>query len=84
MKTKVILNKDITEEEFLIATFDDIDFELGSFDIESMKTTTLNGDIGEGGLDVEVLKRNGDTFIFTYSNDSMSIWDNVDDLEEVQ
>ena len=78
MKVKVRLNKDITEEEFLIATFDNENFKLGTYDIEKMKTTTLNGEM-KRDLQVEVPIRNKDTVIFIYSENIMSIWDNVED-----
>lgn len=84
MKVNVRLNKDVTEEDFLIATFDNAEFELGSYNIAKMKTTTLNGEIGDGDLNVEVLRRNGDTIKFYYSNEMKLIWDSVDDLDEAQ
>ena len=79
MKIKVRLNKDITEEEFLIATFDDAEFNLGAYDIEGMKTTTLNGAIEEGDMEVEVFRKGKSTVVFVYSNSVMSIWENVED-----
>lgn len=78
MEIKVRLRENITEEEFLIATFDNENFELGTYDIEKMKITTLNGEM-KRDLQVEVPRRNKDTVIFLYSENVMSIWDNVED-----
>lgn len=82
MRVKVRLSKNITESEFLIATFGQDDFEVGTYDIEKMKTTTLEGETMDADFQVKVPRRVGeDAVAFMYSDSSMLIWDNVDDLE---
>lgn len=82
MKEKILikakLKQDVTESEFLMATFHDENFDRNIYDIDKMKTTTLTGKLEEdGGLFIDCIPYRHSSHIigYGYENEDTSIWE---------
>jgi hypothetical protein len=75
-KIKVRLKQDITEEQFLYATFHNVNFDKYIYDIKKMKDTYLSCQITkDGSFNVKVPRRSGMYIILGYEGDDKLIWE---------
>jgi hypothetical protein len=76
MEIKARLKQDVTEKQFLIATFYDEGFNVGDYDFDAMKNTDLTGRINkDGSLYINVLRLGDDSIGFEYEKEDTNIWD---------
>jgi hypothetical protein len=75
---KVKLKQDITENQFLMATFHNENFDRNVYDIDKMKTTTLTGKLEkDGGLFIDDVQRrcSSNSIGFGYEKEDADIWE---------